>query len=512
MRRLTGLFILLLFGVATAAASSRMHHLSPADLKLRADRHLDAGRVDSALFYYTEINSSVADDDASGENLTVLVNSLIAGAHIYTHGRIDFPKAYNLLDRVRRIARREKMDEALMIANLDMANIYLRQSALVGSGATDGMRDLYTEAMRIAVRLKKPVTASVIAVNNIGFAIQSCDFSISDSVVAIARSAGMRLTPFARELFSIGEDVKRGEYEPALAKFDGLEQKISDDEERPRHIYNVRYLRGLMEMRAGNPDEARATFLSLVPYVMSNGLQEALPEIYQALAEIFRGKGEEAIARQYELEKYRAQDSLAATQCAGAIEEMRFSSELDQMERQYITASARAESDRRRLVAVLAAAAVVLLLLCLLVSQYRKLRRAYRALYEKSRIPAPANTAQLGDTGRRVLSKIEQAMDGDEILRQDFGLDDLARLVDEDPREVSAVINGHLSSNFYTLLAEHRIRRACRRLADGDKYTVEAVAESVGFKSRSNFVAVFKRVTGFTPSQYRKMAKEDTKS
>lgn len=42
------------------------------------------------------------------------------------------------------------------------------------------------------------------------------------------------------------------------------------------------------------------------------------------------------------------------------------------------------------------------------------------------------------------------------------------------------------------------------------KYTIETIAESVGFKSRSNFTTVFKRITYFTPSEYLKISNKQS--
>lgn len=59
---------------------------------------------------------------------------------------------------------------------------------------------------------------------------------------------------------------------------------------------------------------------------------------------------------------------------------------------------------------------------------------------------------------------------------------------------------------------EYRIREACRRLLDDENYgniTFSAIGESVGFSSQVSFNRTFKKVTGITPSLYRKMAEEE---
>ncbi len=73
-------------------------------------------------------------------------------------------------------------------------------------------------------------------------------------------------------------------------------------------------------------------------------------------------------------------------------------------------------------------------------------------------------------------------------------------------RRVSKAINKGLSQNFSTALQTFRIREACRRLSPRSEAALiilsRAVAESVGFRSRSNFHSIFKKITGLTPSQY----------
>lgn len=97
--------------------------------------------------------------------------------------------------------------------------------------------------------------------------------------------------------------------------------------------------------------------------------------------------------------------------------------------------------------------------------------------------------------------------DEDEIVQKDFSLDKLARLAQSNRYYVSRIINTIYQNSFTAVVSELRVSIACRRLSEPGKWrnmTIEALAESVGFKSRSNFVVVFKKITGLTPSEYRK--------
>ena len=56
---------------------------------------------------------------------------------------------------------------------------------------------------------------------------------------------------------------------------------------------------------------------------------------------------------------------------------------------------------------------------------------------------------------------------------------------------------------------------ARERLIDVEKYgnyTIKGIAESVGFKSPTTFINVFKKTVGLTPSMYQNMAKNDMKN
>ncbi|MGN1172925.1 MAG: helix-turn-helix domain-containing protein, partial [Muribaculaceae bacterium] len=114
------------------------------------------------------------------------------------------------------------------------------------------------------------------------------------------------------------------------------------------------------------------------------------------------------------------------------------------------------------------------------------------------------------DSKSEIVNKILNVLNTDDAIYSfDFSINELASRVDMDYHYVSQVINESIGKSFYTLLSEYRIREACHRLDDKEEYgnyTIEGIANSVGFKSRSNFVSTFKRLTGLTPSEYRKQA------
>ena len=85
----------------------------------------------------------------------------------------------------------------------------------------------------------------------------------------------------------------------------------------------------------------------------------------------------------------------------------------------------------------------------------------------------------------------------------------LAKLVKSNTKYVSWVINEMYGRNFKSLLNERRVHEASKRLEDKEHYgsfTIQAIAEEVGYKSSNSFIQSFKKVVGMTPAVYQKLA------
>lgn len=112
----------------------------------------------------------------------------------------------------------------------------------------------------------------------------------------------------------------------------------------------------------------------------------------------------------------------------------------------------------------------------------------------------------------RIAQLVQQVMEQTEVIIQpDFTVEKLAQNISTGQKYVSQVINETFECNFNTLLGRYRIREACRRFNDPQRYgsyTIESIARDLGFKSRSNFATTFKKHTGLNPSEYLRLAKE----
>ena len=112
-----------------------------------------------------------------------------------------------------------------------------------------------------------------------------------------------------------------------------------------------------------------------------------------------------------------------------------------------------------------------------------------------------------------MLARIKKVMeDVDEYCSPEFSVLRLSSLAGYKPKDISEVIHDFYNCNFNAFLNEYRIREACRRVAEDSSFTrltIQGMANSVGFKSRSAFIAAFKKFAGLPPSEYIKISAQD---
>ena len=131
-----------------------------------------------------------------------------------------------------------------------------------------------------------------------------------------------------------------------------------------------------------------------------------------------------------------------------------------------------------------------------------------------ARCPVPAEDALRpepeGEKWSALMKDIEEVMaDPANFCNPDFSLQELANAIGSNTKYVSQAINETTGDNFRAYVNGFRIREARSRLTTDVNYTqltIQCIGESVGFRSMSNFCIAFKKITGMTPSVYKKMA------
>jgi AraC-like DNA-binding protein len=93
-------------------------------------------------------------------------------------------------------------------------------------------------------------------------------------------------------------------------------------------------------------------------------------------------------------------------------------------------------------------------------------------------------------------------------LDADLSLDELAKQLQLKPRILSQLINESIGQSFFDFVNNYRINEAMKMLDNPEdpKITVLEVLYAVGFNSKSSFNTIFKKQTGLTPSEYKRVS------
>lgn len=114
------------------------------------------------------------------------------------------------------------------------------------------------------------------------------------------------------------------------------------------------------------------------------------------------------------------------------------------------------------------------------------------------------------NTNSKLAQRVSELMKSERpYLNPELDLSGLAELLDINPKQLSQTINQDFAMNFYEFVNQYRVEAFKERLQqpDSEKLTLLAHAFDCGFKSKSTFNDVFKKMTGTTPSSYAKQHK-----
>ena len=359
----------------------------------------------------------------------------------------------------------------------------------------------------------------------------------------------IEMAGYTKHLYKGAVAIKEKRYEEALTYFDKAIESIDAKLYPERYVAEVSYLISDTYMAMGDNDKAMNALKQAERLMKEKGHDDMRIDIYDELAIRYGQLGMTDSATLYNVRCLQLEDSLFNKQRFDAVKDVKFMYDINRMNEAMQAMTREKRMQTIILSIVISGAVIILALLLWSWRQNRKLRRSnmdlfrknqeiitadeisrqQREIYEKQlqrykqaensddkteeenedELPADGNGKTIDDEKQNeLLDRINKVMESvPDIFEPDFSIEKCAALAGTKAKNVSATINNVYKKNFNTYLGEFRIKEACKRLLDRQysHLTIEAIAASLGFKSRSNFVSVFKKVTGLSPSEYKKM-------
>lgn len=328
------------------------------------------------------------------------------------------------------------------------------------------------------------------------------------------------------------ENYNTGNYDKA---FEALQVPIirspfENDRDFIQNLSSVKIAQYAVLVKCGKRAEALKLLQQHEQDMRENGMTFEQLEALQLIWQHYEKDGNKAMADKYALQYYTTINKFINKSKVGKIDQAKLNIELEQTRDRIQEMSYRQKIQTIVLWGAVIIALLAFALLGVMWVNYRKTRRTNKLLYNKNVALLEANkeltlvttvTAttradkQANDeptqADRELLEKIKEVLStSDEIYSGGFTRQRLAELVGVNDKYVSRAINSCSQGNFNALLNEYRIKEACHRLIDTEKYggySIEGIANSVGM-SRGYFSIVFKEIVGLTPSAFQKMTRD----
>ena len=547
--------IVLMMGSMCQAASPSWEHSKwlnePMERLLdMADKDFtDGNKKDTALMCYT-IVANRYEPSMPREHKGQCKEANMRLWSIYFYDFYDYPKCFDCLIRAQEIAGE---------AGIEDANIFLGFGCMYQTiseecndhelGAT--ALNYYQRALTVGMKTRDDkhtdmACTDVLAMAHAQGGLGPIAATWKNYLQLPEDNETWILRRYNKMLYEAFNHVEHQRFDQAIEMYDRQLQLI-DTTQYSRLIYFTHVEKAKVQAMKGDYQHAIQALKHSEGIAVDLEMKDCKLEVYGMLARYYQQLGDHHAREHYYNQYTQLKDTLTNYQQLASVSEMEFRNELKGMEQEMTEIKHHREVMSFITLISLAFLLVLLVMLYLVYRKNGELRRSNQSLYHKNvemlraeeeerrmrrqlqekepTIASETDTASDSDGDvkyksshltdndkQQLLSRIQEVMDtSDEIFSPDFSLERLAMLSGSKYKYVSQVINEHYQQNFNTFLNSYRIKEACKRMGDVNQYgnfTIEAISESVGFKSRSTFVTSFKRITGLTPSQYQRMARE----
>lgn len=481
-------------------------------------------RLDAEPIYKEVLARAVRPMSEEDEKLMAAAYSNYATLLIFE--RNNPMQAYPMLKRSLELAEKYRdKGFSLIGAYTNMSHIYANFNDTVKA------LNYLQEGFDTARRSSKPERSGYIYAQLL---LMAWDFDKTDDVMATMeafkndrRLSKGQLYRYNLELTHAIEDFRTGKFTDATQRLKTAAGMVDAEYDHDMYVSMTLLMAAEAAIKGGDPSEAR-TLIDEAATRMQ-GYEDFNGKIFfnKVFSEYYRLVGDNKAAAAYDLRTLVLRDSLYSARNMTAISDLeqdmitsRYNTELKEAELQQQILREKNTRQRSLLLVISLSSAVIITLLLFLIYKRRKLTECRYDLFLKNvdlpqkeeSLESSASDAPPGESecdSRSLAETFDKVRDflshRPEVFDPAFSIDMMSELSGIPIRIISRAINRHAGKNFSLFVGDYRIREACRILIEADpsgRPTIEAVAEKVGYRSRSHFSRTFKAVTGLTTTEF----------
>lgn len=525
------------------------------DLVWKGKRYVQReNKVDSGLMCLTFATKRY-DKSLSRDDKEAVLDAYYALWHVYLFYYNDFVRSNENLLKASSLCNELRLNKGMLL--LYFGNMYqLLSEQTEQPGDIEKACDYYVKSFDEASATGEKSIMVNSFTNLVSLSIKQGMASNVDEM--FSRLVALKdSTPSFRYAMLLYESVvaqREGRYADAVSALRQQEKHLPD--EAGVHYF---YLMGSLSRQAdlfieqGDWDAALDVLGRQQRIAREQQLPDALLNAFKQTSLVYRQMGNTAQADSFSTAFLLLKDSMLNQQQLSNVDEVAFLENINRIDEHFSEVHQRNQRQRTMLLFIGGACIIAILLFVLIWRSNVRLRETNTLLYKKnvemmraydeaqrqrssSLAETPETPLPTKDDGKETTSvadadeiveagpllddaaaqqlwqRLQDILESNnEVFDAKFSVNRLTEIAHSQYRFVAWVIRTRGYANFGELLSEYRVREACRRFANPDyrNYTIEAIANSVGYRSRTTFVAVFKRNTGITPSVYQKNAVHD---
>jgi AraC-like DNA-binding protein len=304
---------------------------------------------------------------------------------------------------------------------------------------------------------------------------------------------------------------------PDLARFYlNKVKQVKADVEQDSFLHGTYLLyQGRLFMELGESLQARKTLSKALSLLRQSGIKNYQLE---ALDNLLKSYVPASLLPEYKryMEEFRSiRSDIFSQEVASNLSKAKVEFDVAILEKNLELEQTKTELHQKLIQGLLIILTLITLAAIIIYLLWQKQRRQNRALFqlnqnltEKWKI----SNLQAYQKHSHLFQDVHETMEREQLYANpDLTIEMLAKAIGSNQRYVSECINTHHGSNFFQFVNTYRIEHAKHLLLHQPELTMDAIAESSGFSSRSTFYRAFKKMTGMSPGSYAEQGKQDNR-